>query len=550
MAIFKRKKDSESIPSGPSFIKIENIYLESTTKALELIGQLNGGTRIKGVDAEFTEIDSYFTKKNKEQEAGSIRQILTDNGFGEYIQDIQNSINDVKLELSSNVDDEFATIAVAGAFSAGKSSFLNSILFGDAEKEILPSGQKPTSVVPTYLYCGKVSELSIQAENNSENMVAIDKNVLAAIGHDFETRHKIQLSSFLKRLYLNVPTVSALADIAFIDTPGYDKAEKTDQRSTQTDRETAEAELKRGDALFWLIDIERGSLTRDDKEFITKFDKKKPKVIIINKADKKDLVSIREVVHRVAKDLKTDDDNTIIDVIAYSSHKKQVLYSYRKKYMDTIYGEIKQFAKKSNAESQCVEYLEKMLDFIIISYINPKIKLHDTEIQTINRLLNQSIKDGSPKDEQEYFRNRKNVLLAEGDYLFNDKKIAEKEFSNLIDDLKTKVRNIRRNKSTQSRVDVKSSVSAGNVFIAIKTANHDNFLNCFAHDNGVDQYEKFDNYTPLTAAIYEGNLEMVRFFDNQGADFTTPDDHNRNAMESAKHFGYRNIISFLEEKGY
>ena len=69
-------------------------------------------------------------------------------------------------------------------------------------------------------------------------------------------------------------------------------------------------------------------------------------------------------------------------------------------------------------------------------------------------------------------------------------------------------------------------------------------MDCFTHGVSLNTYSA-DGFSPLTFAIKEGAVEMVRFFISHNADITAIDKNGYNAFHVAALYGYRNICNLL-----
>ena len=72
-------------------------------------------------------------------------------------------------------------------------------------------------------------------------------------------------------------------------------------------------------------------------------------------------------------------------------------------------------------------------------------------------------------------------------------------------------------------------------------------MDCFTNGVSLSSYSQ-DGYSPLTYAVKEGAIDMVRFFISHNADITALDKNGNNAFHVAAIFGYRNICELLIEE--
>lgn len=185
-------------------------------------------------------------------------------------------------------------IAVAGGYSAGKSSLLNYLTgIGD----LLPTGVEPVSVVNTYLNCvfSPNKRLVIRGENLKDELVLLNDEVLACIQHS--SKSKTSIKDVLKKIVIDVSVRDKYLDgVTFVDTPGYNNAVGQDE----SDKKTADDAMEKCDAIFWCIDVESGTITKNDLEMLKKV-QDKPIVILYTKMDKKDVGAVRKIIQDTEK---------------------------------------------------------------------------------------------------------------------------------------------------------------------------------------------------------------------------------------------------------
>lgn len=190
-------------------------------------------------------------------------------------------------------------VGIGGSFSAGKSSFINSLL----GKELLPNNVTPTTAIPTYLAYGKHEV--IKAINVFGNAVPVDKDAVNALCHDFCEKYKVQPKCFIHTLNINTPDFPH-KHLAFVDTPGY----SNDNQQEISDRQIALEQLRLAEVLVWVVDIANGTLRQSDIEFIREvrvndeIETCIPIFVILNKADRKASSELQLVIDEVKDNLK------------------------------------------------------------------------------------------------------------------------------------------------------------------------------------------------------------------------------------------------------
>lgn len=183
------------------------------------------------------------------------------------------------------------TVAIGGAFSTGKSAFLNSMV---GIHSLLPVNLRPTTAIPTLLLHGDHQGESerIFAENAFGRRTRIDREALQAICHDFNSRYGgVVLNQLVRRISIELPGFR-YRNLAMIDTPGYSKADLAGEdddryRDVKSDEEVARTQLASASHVFWMADAERGHLSGTDMDFLQSLGEGKPVTVIFNKADLK-----------------------------------------------------------------------------------------------------------------------------------------------------------------------------------------------------------------------------------------------------------------------
>jgi GTPase Era involved in 16S rRNA processing len=456
---------------------------------------------------------------------------------------LRTCLQNIRILLEAKENTEYTQIVVAGSFSSGKSSFLNSIL---EEPNLLPTDIEAASVVPTYLYCTKhTKDLLIKGVNFRNAVVGLDRDVLKCIQHG--SKSNAYISPLLKRLLIEIHSVTH-DGIAYIDTPGYNNNEKMVDDDQKTDRQTAINTLKEGNVLFWLRDIEDGAISSADRKVIEQFNGRI--VIIFNKADLKPESEIKKIINNAQKDFNAKSKNSlIIDIIAYSSTENKLYYSMRGYNMTRLLKKI----KTSGTGQSEVQRILKQIDLLFDTELNIQAKesvrlkelwkecnarkdlanRHYIQNRDSNTDILDSLLDLNVKGE-EY--NRVKSKLEELDQKYQKEFDYYDKYCVEIDTRRKKVieikdeiarfkkmvyssirRGIKLYKESTDLLHINKSESDGvlDVFSAIKTRNMNSFLDCFA--DGLDIVKTLhDGYNPLTYAVKYGENDMVKFFDLYG----------------------------------
>lgn len=210
-------------------------------------------------------------------------------------------------------------VALGGGFSSGKSTFLNTLL-GNAK--ILPTAIRPSTSVPAYVIHGE--EEKARGINAFSAKVDMEIPDIRAIAHGFgeteDSEGEITLGHLMRSVFVATPKMP-YKNIAFLDTPGYSKADSVDY-SAKTDEKIAHSQLNASDYILWFVSADAGTISVDDVNFLAGLEKNIPKLVIINKADKApNPATLREM----KENIKTSLDMKGIryeDVLTYSRNAK------------------------------------------------------------------------------------------------------------------------------------------------------------------------------------------------------------------------------------
>ncbi len=571
----------------------------------------------------------------------------------DFINSFNTILKHIELELSAHENTNDTQVVVAGGFSAGKSSFLNTIT---GAEDLLPTGIEPISMISTYLYFSdNVKDIVVKGVNLKDAVVLLDKDVLQCIQH--ASTSKVYLASVLNKLFVEIPSKD-FKGLVFIDTPGYNNSDKANDTNGKSDQDTATDSFKDGNVLFWVVDIDDGTVKAKDKAMINKFLEAHEGdgriVIIFNKADKKPEKEVKSIVDAAAKEYDLGSDNSIIDVLAYSSFDNRIHYSKKGYSMPELLDEVRKsgngnsgvtkylkqleelfddeigFAKSTIEELKkekkeytsqkdqfyqfyikdkegCKDYMEAINDIMLSSYdevldgadkfinlcnelrdrwgiLHEKCVTHrnewdhshsdffdnaiDASANDYNRLLEKYNKLNFNYKTKEYRKEWADRIKTELDRLNARYKEDYEHYDDLtnktteslketkvfcegitfykeeiMDVLKKTIRNFQysAHKPQDARL---MSANSSDIFTAILSGNYSKFMDCFTNGVSLNNYSN-DGFSPLTYAVKEGAIDMVRFFISHNADIAALDNNGFNAFHVAVIYGYRNIIELL-----
>lgn len=225
-------------------------------------------------------------------------------------------------------------VALGGGFSSGKSSFLNALM----GKRVLPADIDPSTSVPTYIVKGEKHEVS--GINVFDTKIHMQPRDIRKIAHGFgaveddddeQVTDAVTLGHVLESIFFSTP-LHQYDNIAFLDTPGYSKPD-SEKYSAKTDEQIARGQLNSSNYILWFVQADAGTITEEDIKFIKTLRPDIPKLIIVNKADKKNLSDLKAIVEKIrsALDLK---GVRYIDVFPFTSRLDQVDDRDLKKYVE------------------------------------------------------------------------------------------------------------------------------------------------------------------------------------------------------------------------
>ena len=177
-------------------------------------------------------------------------------------------------------------VAFIGEFSAGKTSIVNRLLQdGDPHAIQFPVSSKATTAIPTYISGRKgggkatyrfYTPDSILKEISEGTFRRVSKEVLEEVGG---------VSSMIKYFVMAYAN-KGLERLSILDTPGFSSQDKDDELRTME-------VINECDALFWVVDVNSGTLNTRSIQVIRQY-LHKPLYIIINKVDTKSPSEVKQ----------------------------------------------------------------------------------------------------------------------------------------------------------------------------------------------------------------------------------------------------------------
>lgn len=199
------------------------------------------------------------------------------------------------------------TIAFVGEFSAGKTSIVNRILSQDDPKvPLLPVSTKATTAIPTYISGGVGTFYQFVTPNNE--LKSISEGTFKKVSK--EVLDQVNGVSSLIQYFVMTYKNPNLNKLSILDTPGFNSNDKEDAERTI-------GVINECDALFWVFDVNAGTVNRSSIELIKKH-LKKPLYVVINKVDTKAKTEVDQVENLIRKTL-SDAGLSVKSFIRFSS---------------------------------------------------------------------------------------------------------------------------------------------------------------------------------------------------------------------------------------
>ena len=200
------------------------------------------------------------------------------------------------------------TIAFVGEFSAGKTSIVNRILSqDDPNVPQLPVSAKATTAVATYIAGGTV--VSYQFVTPDDRLKTISRETFTEKVSK-EILDQVKGVSSLIQYFVMTYKNPNLNGLSILDTPGFNSNDKNDAQRTMD-------VINECDALFWVFDVNAGTINRSSLSVI-KEHLNKPLYVVINKVDTKPDSEIKKVEDLIKKTL-TNEGIDVHQYIRFSS---------------------------------------------------------------------------------------------------------------------------------------------------------------------------------------------------------------------------------------
>lgn len=266
-------------------------------------------------------------------------------------------------------------VAIAGSFSSGKSSFMNS--FFTSKDVRLPSGMTQTTAIAAYVMGG--DKPSITGYSFKGGRVSISEKMFSLFGHDKREEFNFNMKQIMSHIVFRNKLVVPFEHICFIDTPGFNPGSDSD-----SDYDAAISSVSQAAALLWCVDVTAGTIKEDEMNILDDIYTQNPNIRIYIIANKVDLRGTEESCS-VMDEAETQLDLRGIKVEGMTFYTSGSPYnSQPAEYASYTKGKsLPEFLKEIDVENMQTEAeLLRQVEEVFISYIT-------ADNERIKRLLKQ-----------------------------------------------------------------------------------------------------------------------------------------------------------------
>ena len=412
----RQEKKMETEP----FIVSVNPYI-SVRRALSLMARISSAQASSRLNESSNEINVIFGKHD-------FYTFVKENRGHLLNPDLHTQLGNELFSLLIALDNESfgnkprVKAAVAGAFNAGKSSFLNYLI----GKSILPEDMVPATAVPTFLFCQKdIDSVYVFGENKSGAVIDLDEDILQHISHSADNSTAHQIATSLNRFVVEVPHQD-YQSMVFIDTPGF--GNRDNSTTISTDDAIAEAQIRSADFMIYLVPSIGGGVKEEDWNRIDAYGERSV-LLVLTKNDLQTHEAALDVFNDTFSSAKKHKN--VFCVVSMSVYEKESFISSYGTSVTDILNRIAKSISSGTEIGRCWERVEELL--------NAEIEASENAVQQLNanftkakELQNSVNKENIEKDTQ---INKVLAMLRETliDDINNSELKVNAQHKNLID---------------------------------------------------------------------------------------------------------------------
>lgn len=323
-------------------------------------------------------------------------------------------------------------VAIAGSFSSGKSSLMNS--FFTSRKIKLPTGMDQTTAISSYIMNG--SEANITGFSYRGGRVQVPEKVFSLFSYGKIEEFNFNMKQIINHIVFKNTFVQDFEYLCFIDTPGFNPGQEA-----ESDYDTASSAVANANALLWCFDCSAGTLKDDELDILAMIQEKNPHLkvyIIANKADLKPVDECEQILDEVEMQLQ----NALIDFEGIGLYSSQNVFTDQDESLAYHKGiPLHEFLESCNVPNDHkARNMLKEIDQVFENYITAdknRIIKHQNIIRTLTIFESSVTEINDTKDEQlQYYKTRADTKRYKKLKEIKDTTDDEAELFEAMDELK------------------------------------------------------------------------------------------------------------------
>ena len=306
----------------------------------------------------------------------------------------------------------------------------------------MPADIDPSTSVPTYIVKGEKHDVT--GINVFDSKVQMQPRDIKKIAHGFgevednndeKITDSVTLGHVLDNIFFSTP-LHKYDRIAFLDTPGYSKPD-SEKYSAKTDEQIARRQLNSSNFILWFVQADAGTITEEDIKFIKTLREGISMLIVVNKADKKNLSDLKNIIEKIKSTLDIKGVR-YVDVLAFTSKPGQIEDDDLKAFIEKDAGKIREQIETWNQqvyESNFARNFKKI-------FVRCK-EFYEDEIDEESRMLtrlNTSITKLEGEDIEADILDPLKLMVKEAKKNVNELKEISKKLKELQDEFFTEIK--------------------------------------------------------------------------------------------------------------
>ena len=207
-------------------------------------------------------------------------------------------------------------VAVAGNFSSGKSSFLNSFFQKGTENK-LQIAMDPTTAISAYVLNDRNE--NVVGYSYRGGKVNIANSIFKLLDHQHLSGDLKLIKPLIHHIVVRNKFVTDFKNLCFIDTPGFNSG-----KESESDYQTAISAISNAGALLWCFCAKSGVLTSDEIGILSEIYSKNKNIkiyVVATQSDKVNAVDVEQILNK-SEDLLGKRRIKIEGISSYSSKYK------------------------------------------------------------------------------------------------------------------------------------------------------------------------------------------------------------------------------------